>query len=180
MLALIINAVVFDIAWILTVTSAAHGIVWLGPLFTLLWLPAHLYSMPATRGVDMTLCAFAALFGYAADSLLVLSGLMAFPPESAVGSPSTLWMVFLWINLALTLNHSLYWLRHRYALAALLGLLLAPPAYLAGDKLGALILNDGWLPMVSIALVWLISMPLLTAVTDLLNHRRELHQEVRP
>lgn len=178
MLALIINAVVFDVAWLLTVTSAAQGLVWMGPLFTLFWLVAHLYSLPATRRADMKLCAFAALFGYGADSLLVLSGLMSFPSESAFGTPSTVWMVFLWINLALTLNHSLFWLRHRYVLATLLGVLLAPPAYLAGEKLGALILADGWLSLTSVAIVWLISMPLLIAVTDLLNHRRDHFQEM--
>ena len=64
-----------------------------------------------------------------------------------------IWIVVLWVLFALTLNHSLSWLKGRVVLAAIFGALGGPLAYVAGEKLMAvtivepntlLILAIGW------------------------------------
>lgn len=176
MIHLILNAIVFDLAWLANVMPAAQGMVWVGPVFSLCWLAAHLAAYPATRLSDLRLCLAAAIFGYFADSLLVVSGQVAFPPQAQLGAPSTVWMIALWINLALTLNYSLIWLQHRYLLAALLGAVLGPLAYLAGSTLGAITLTEDWLPLASISLLWLISMPLLVWMAALSHHDKPFRE----
>jgi hypothetical protein len=47
------------------------------------------------------------------------------------------WIIVMWVNFALTLNVALRWLHGRYGLAAVLGFVGGPLAYLAGLKLNA-------------------------------------------
>lgn len=169
MIHFVLNAVIFDLAWLVNVMPAGQGLTWIGPMFSLCWLLFHMSTYPLKRLSDLRLCITAALIGYGADSLLVLSGLMAFPPHAQLGGPSTVWMVALWINLALTLNLSLVWLRNRYLLAALLGGIAGPLAYFAGTKLDAITLEAGYLPLIAIALLWMLAMPLLVWLAMLYN-----------
>ena len=67
-------------------------------------------------------------------------------------------MVAMWVNMAASLRYSLGWMRNRYFFGALLGMILGPAAYLAGERLGGINLIDGMLP---IAIEWFIAMPLL-------------------
>ncbi len=174
MIHFVLNAVIFDLAWLVNVMPAGQGLTWYGPLFSMCWLLFHMAYYPLKRLSDLRLCIIAALIGYAADSLLVISDMMSFPQHAQLGGPSTLWMVALWINLALTLNHSLIWLRHRYLLAAILGAIAAPLAYLAGNKLGAITLEDGYVSLLSIGLMWMMAMPLLVWLAAIFN-RPEQH-----
>jgi len=174
MIHFLLNAIIFDLAWLITVVPAAQGLTWIGPVFSLCWLGFHSVYYPATRISDLYLCISAALLGYVADSLLVLTGQMSFPALAHLGAPSTIWMVALWVNLALTLNHSLVWLQHRYKLAALLGAILGPLAYFAGYKLDAITLDAGNQSLLVISLVWMICMPLLVWLAHIIN-RHEKH-----
>ena len=161
----IINAILLDVAWALAVIPAAQGLTWIGPIFSLCWLGFHIVYYPTTRLADIKLCISAALLGYAIDSMLVVNGMISFPEHAQTGSPSTIWMIALWINLALTLNHSLVWLQHRYLLAAMIGAIAGPIAYFAGDKLNAMTLDAGNLSLLAICIVWLATMPLLVWLT---------------
>lgn len=170
MIHLIINAVVINIAWVITVVPAAQGMTWAGPAFSLLWLAIHAAYYTKTRLADISLCIIAAIVGYLADSVLVIAGAMSFPEHTQQGYPSTIWMVALWINLALTLNYSLRWLHNRLAFAAVLGAGAAALAYYTGSKLGAITLDAGLISLVYIGLMWLIAMPLLVWMTQRVNH----------
>jgi len=169
MIHFLLNALIFDLAWLITVVPAAQGLTWIGPLFSLCWLAFHCVFYPDRRLSDIYLCISAALLGYMADSLLVMTGLMTFPPQSQLGAPTTLWMVALWINLALTLNHSLIWLQHRYKLSAVAGAIAGPLAYFAGAKLNAISLEAGYLSLLAISIVWLICMPFLVWLAQTIN-----------
>lgn len=103
---------------------------------------------------------FAATIGYLFDSLQVLIGVMAFPVHVALGWPSPIWMIALWINLAATLNLSLKWLQGKLLLAAILGAIGGPATYYAGSRLGAVELF-GPVSLLALSLQWVIAMPLL-------------------
>jgi hypothetical protein len=113
------------------------------------------------------LAAAAAVMGYAADSALVWFGVLTFPPHAVFGWPSTLWMAGLWVNLALTLDASMAWLRGRYALAAVAGAVSGPLAYAAGERLGAAVLGPSFgSAMLVVAVEWVVAMPLLLLVAE--------------
>ena len=160
MIHIVVNFLVFDLAWLVNVYSAASGMPIYGPVFTMIWMLCHLGFTVEKRLPEVSLLLFAAIFGYLFDSLLVLTDVIAFPEKTMLGWPSTLWMVALWINLAATLNFSLKWLKGRFALAVLLGATTGPIAYYAGSVLGAIELY-GLKSLMAISLQWALALPIL-------------------
>ncbi|MGK0298980.1 MAG: hypothetical protein ACI9XC_002606 [Gammaproteobacteria bacterium] len=160
MIPVILNFFIFQAAWFITVLSAAFGSPVYGPFFTLLWIFFHLGVSVKNRMPELSLLIFAATIGYIFDSVQVLLGVMVFPEQAVLGSPSPIWMIALWINLAATLNLSMKWLHGKLIMSAILGAIAGPAAYYAGSKLGALTLF-GPGSIVALSLQWFIAMPLL-------------------
>jgi hypothetical protein len=154
----LVNFVAFQVGWLACVLGAANGRPWLGPIVALI-LAGGQWALWWRSMSLLKMFAFAAVVGYAADSLVV-AGLMSFPPEAALGAPSSLWMAALWVNFATTLDESLAWLQGRPAWAALLGLGGGPLAYWGGEKLGAIRL-EGWPALAAVGVEWAVATPLL-------------------
>jgi hypothetical protein len=161
---LIWNVISVHIGWFGCVLAAAWGQPVLGPIIVTALVVIHLTGVDARQREAITMLA-AAVLGYALDSALVLTGAFDFPPDAAVGAPTTVWMVALWINFAIAINGALYWLSGRPWLAAAFGLVGGPMAYYGGVRLGALTLpnSDGYM-LSLVALEWLVATPLLIAV----------------
>lgn len=154
------NFLLFQAAWFSTIIAAVAGYPYLGIILTIGWMVLHLNVFSENKLAELNLLLFAGLLGYTVDSVQVYLGVFAFPPEVVFGSPSTLWMVALWVNLAATLNFSLSWLQDKYFLAAVLGAISGPAAYYAGSQLGAMSILTSW-SLYAISLQWFICMPLL-------------------
>ncbi|MEK9778156.1 MAG: DUF2878 domain-containing protein, partial [Methylophilaceae bacterium] len=76
-----------------------------------------------------------------------------------------LWIVVMWLLFAMTLNHSLSWLKRRYVLSFVFGALGGPLAYVAGEKLGAVEITSD-LSLVILAISWAMITPLLMKYSD--------------
>ena len=154
------NFLAFQLCWFSNVFGAARGWVWLGPTVALVWIAIHIgWQRPFPRA-EVALLLTAGVIGYSADSLLVLSGLLAFPESSRLGGPSPMWMVCLWIGFGATFAHSLNWLRRRLVLAVALGAIAGPLAYLAGQSIGALSLTSRE-SLIAVGIQYAIATPLL-------------------
>ncbi len=162
---IICNFLAVQFGWLITVMAATAGMPVVGPLFTLAWMLIHLKLVGADRAIELRLIAAAALLGAMCDSLLALFGVIAFPEQAMLGQPTTLWMVTLWVNLAMSLRHSLGWLRGRYLLAAVLGGVAGPLAYLGGQRLGGIQFPVGDSALALVALEWVTALPALMVVT---------------
>lgn len=165
----LINFAAFQLNWLISVLGAANGWPWAGPLAVLLWVLLHLRLNRGHYKTEWILILSAAGAGYLLDSVLVLTGYLAFPEAARLGYPSTLWMVALWINLATTLRHSLGWLRGRVVLCALFGGAGGAAAYYAGGRLGAIHLPDPMIASLLICLLWALALPALYALVDKLE-----------
>ena len=158
------GVVAFYLCWFACVGGAARGLPWLGPLAVAAYAAADLRTIPsgAARTRQVWLLAAAGAAGYAADSVLVLSGVLTFPPHAVLGWPSTVWMVALWVLQAAVLGGAMSWLRGRFALAAVAGAVGGPLAYLAGERMGAAMLGPTpAVALAAIAVEWALAMPLL-------------------
>jgi hypothetical protein len=80
----------------------------------------------------LLLCA--AAIGFAVDSTFVQSGLLTYAAPLPWPRFAPVWIVALWMSFALTLNHSLAYLKSHLPLAALLGGIGAPLAYWAAAR----------------------------------------------
>jgi hypothetical protein len=74
-------------------------------------------------------------------------------------------MVALWAGFAATLGFALRWLRGRYVLAAALGAVFGPGAYLGGEALGAVSIAPWPFGPVAVGVEWALAMPALLWVS---------------
>jgi hypothetical protein len=161
----LISFLAFQLCWFACVVGASRGLPWLGPVVVAAFGALHLWATPAgrPRAGQAWLLGLAAVIGYAADSALVLTGVLSFPPHASLGWPSSAWMVALWVAQAATLTGAMSWLADRYLLGAAFGALGGPLAYLAGVRLGAAILGgpSQATSLLLVAIEWALAMPLL-------------------
>ncbi len=160
-LSLLLNFVVFQVGWFVAVAGAAYGYPLAGVVYAAAFVIGHHWRLDAGRGSELAFIAASGATGYAVDSALVLAGVIVFPDQARLGYPSTVWMVCLWVMFAMTLRHSLGWLRGRYVLAAAFGAVGGPLAYWVGSKLGAIELIGPYRAAVAVGAAWAASMGLL-------------------
>lgn len=164
----IINLVVFNIAWFACILGAAWGIPWLGVVVVTISVIGHLIYAGFGRGLAL-LFVLAFVVGWVFDALVVALGGLDFPPHARLLAPVAIWMPCMWVSLATTLNLSLGWMRGRWVVAMLFGLLGGPGAYYTGMKLGAVTLGDDLMrSLLIIGLEWGVAMPVMVWLATLL------------
>jgi hypothetical protein len=155
----------YQAVWFAAVIGAGHGMAWPGVAGMLVYALVQLLGARNWR-VDLSLIAAALIFGFLLDGTLVRSGLARYAagwPDLAL-APG--WILALWVSFALTFSQSLHYLQTRPCLAALLGLVGGPLAYLGAARgwrvvsfaepawRGLLVLSIGW-ALATPALAWL-------------------------
>ena len=83
-----------------------------------------------------------AVIGAGFDSALVNSGWVSYASGQFSAYIAPYWIITMWMLFATTLNVSMRWMRGKPVLAAVFGLIGGPAAYLAGQKLGGIILVE--------------------------------------
>jgi hypothetical protein len=130
------NFLGYQAVWFIAVLGAARDTSW-PALAAIAAFAAWQLGVSRTRGADLKLMGVALVSGVLLDGALASSGLLRYaapaPALPAGGAP--LWILALWVAFALTLNHSLAWLRRRLGAAALLGAIGGPLAYAAAARL---------------------------------------------
>ena len=161
-MAYLINFVLFQVAWFAGILGASNQMSHLGVAIILLCLGIHFWRLPKQEMKhEALLVARCLALGFVIDSGLIQTQLMTYASAGPIGGISPLWMCLLWAALAITLNHSLAWLKKSYWLAAILGGITGPLSYLAGIKLGAGSMPNQSITLTVLALIWAIVMPLM-------------------
>jgi hypothetical protein len=158
--ALLMNALLFQVAWFGAVLGAARGLPWLGVIAVAAVVAWHL-ARARQPAREIGLVALALATGAVFETLLVQAGLLRFDGGALLAGTAPVWMVALWANFATTLNVSLRALRTRLLAAALLGAIGAPLAYFAGQKLGAVQFPQPGPALAAIAAGWAVLTPVL-------------------
>ena len=166
-----INAILFQLVWISTVAGAARGAWWVGPVAVGAFA-AYEFARGGHARADALLILLAVALGFAADSLLVQAHFASYASAVPSDRYAPIWILALWANFALTLNHSLAWLQSRPGLAAVLGAIGAPLSYFfAARSWHALLLADPIaLTLALLAAIWAVATPLLCEAGSRLNH----------
>lgn len=176
MLSKLVNFIVFQGAWFACILGGAKGVPWLGVAVVVASATGHLIHARFDRGLAALFAAAFAL-GWALDWAVMASGAMAYPEQARLLTPVPLWMPCMWLSFATTLTLSLGWLRGRFMLGVLFGLIGGPAAYYTGMKLGAVELTGPLSrALLIIAVEWAIAMPLLL----LLATPRQAARTARP
>ena len=151
----VINVVAFKVAWLLTVCAAAAGHGLIGPLVVTFWVGCFLYWQQGFKN-NRLFIAVAFSVGCLVDMTLLMFGAIAFPFSPSEVLPP-LWMTFLWINFAVSLRYALAFLRERYVLSFFIGAIGGPLAYLSGEAVGAMTVNN----ILFVSVIWALATPSL-------------------
>jgi hypothetical protein len=174
----VVNAVLFQAAWLALVLSAAKGYPWLGLAAMVPLLATHLGLVENRRG-EVKLLLAAASLGFLFDTALVYTGVFTPLPYLLPWPFSPPWMICLWLGFASTLNVSLSWLRGRYLLAALFGGIGGPLAYYSGARLGATEGLPSSAALLVLAVGWALMTPLLVRLATDFETTTARHKELQ-
>lgn len=152
-----INFGAMQAGWFACVLGAAHGAAWMGPPVALGIVLLHL-GMSRHRSGEVVLALIALGVGVAWETIAQATGWIRY---NADGAFAPWWIFTMWPMFATTLNVSMRFLHGRWLFAALLGAIGAPLSYLAGMRLGALVIPDRTAAVALHAAGWALLMPLL-------------------
>jgi hypothetical protein len=124
----IANALAFQGVWFACVGGASLGHAWPGLLAALAFAAATLLWGGRCRA-DLRTLAIALPLGLGLDCGFAAIGWLHYPAADPWPLAAPPWIAALWVGFAMTLNHSLSFLRSEPRLAALLGLAGGPIAY---------------------------------------------------
>lgn len=156
----------FQVVWFASVYGASAGQPWLGATLLVPFVAWQLATSP-DPSYDRRAMAVLGAAGFVIDSSYPLAGIASYSAPWPLPDLAPAWLVVMWVNLALTLNHSLSWLRARYRLAALLGGLGGGISYWAGWRLGAVEFHwPPWAAVALIGLVWTAALPSAYAILE--------------
>ena len=165
---LLLNLVIFDLAWFASVTGGAQEMPWLGPLAVLGAVTLHLRTA-RNPTEEVLLILSCAIIGAVFDSFLVATGWVTYKACLFSDFLAPFWIITMWMLFATTLNVSMRWLRGKPWLAAVFGLVGGPTTYLAGEKLGGIVLSNQFAALAALAIGWAIMMPILMRLSESLD-----------
>ena len=142
---ILVNAVVFKLAWLSAMLGGAKALPALVVMGVFTAIAVHLWRAAEPRR-ELTLVVLTGLIGLAWDSVMVGAGWLEYPNGIIVPGLAPYWIIAIWMLFATTLNVTFRWLHDRLALAALLSLGAAWALLMPGLLLVARQLDGTMLP----------------------------------
>jgi len=162
---LITNLLLFQLGWFACVLGGAYDHVLLGSMIAMAVIAYHFYRA-ADAVQELRLLVLALIIGLVFESLVTSQGLARYSHGQVFDFIAPLWMILMWPLFATTLNLSMRWLKDLAPLLiALVGALVAPLAYYAGNRLGAVEYDYFILSMGIIAIAWGVLLPALVKIS---------------
>ena len=163
----IINFVLFQVGWFIGVLGATYNQTYFALTLSIVILMVH-FAIIKNRILELKLIIIAGLIGLLFDGALLNFDLIIYNDPGLPYPLTPIWIVMLWMFFAMTLNHSLAWLRQKIYISILFGALGGPLAYIAGEKLGAItLLSTNSIIILSIG--WAFITPVLLIIANRLN-----------
>ncbi|EDY85982.1 conserved hypothetical protein [gamma proteobacterium HTCC5015] len=168
-----LNFVAFQLVWLACVMGASYHYFWAGLACAVIFACVTLL-LSETVGADMVLLAVALAGGSLLDSSWALLGVLQYEsaPWDWFAPP---WILGLWLAFAMTINHSLAWLRFKPLWMAALAALACPFSYYAGERLGAVVWLNTELMLTLVPLTWGIFLALLCLINRKILQREGRH-----
>ncbi len=173
------NFLLYQFGWFACVLGLAWDLQWLGATIALCLVGIHFW-LATDRAVQVKLVCLAAGVGLIVDCLQLQIGVFSFPRGALRDWLPPASIVVLWIQFATTFRYSMRWLSGRYWLCTIFGLVGAPLAFFAGERLGAIeFLSPRLLNFAILGVLWSIAVPLLINLSDHLASRVAIAPQYR-
>jgi hypothetical protein len=160
------NLVGYQLVWFAIVISVSRGQPWWGMASALVFVTLQLLAS-ANRPAEVRVLAAAFACGFLMDGVLAGTGWLHYS-SPLLSLPAPVWILALWLAFAMTLNHSMVFLRGKPVLAALLGGIGGPLAYLGAARgFSALVfVSPAWRAIALLAIGWAMALAVLAVLTQ--------------
>lgn len=160
------NFVLYQLGWFAIVGGAATGRLVIGSAVALLLLAVHFFLVD-DRSQHFLLGVVAAVLGLLVETTVLSAGVYRFATEGAAPPLPPFWIMLMWVQFSALIPFCLSWMSERYWLAAALGLVGGPLAFLAGERLGAVTFLPPRLPhYLLLGACWAVATPALVFAAD--------------
>ena len=136
----LLNYGAYQLGWLAAILGAASGYGTAGACVGFVLTAGHVLLARDRRG-ELVLVLAALAAGVAVESWQIASGTYRVLADAAPGALPPLWLLALWAQFATTFRFSLRGIMTRPRAALLFGALGGPLAFLAGERLGAVVLT---------------------------------------
>ncbi|MDI1309509.1 MAG: DUF2878 domain-containing protein [Methylotenera sp.] len=161
---IIINFILFQIAWFACVVGAGKGMPWFGVMITMVVLVWHLSQAKSVKA-ELLLLLCALLIGAVYDQSMLSFGFISYVNNGWSSAIVPVWILALWLAFTSTLNVSLRWMRNKHLIAVIFGAVGGPLAYFGAQKLGAVVLPST-ASYIALSIGWAIITPLLLLISS--------------
>lgn len=177
-MALLVNFIGFQVGWFACVLGAANDKELLGMIIALGIVIYHVVNQGDSRK-ELKLVLAATVIGLLWETWVLNLNILRYPshPEASFWAPH--WLIMMWSLFATTINLSMGWLKGRWVLAVFMGAIFGPLAFVAGEKLGAVVFLDSTLSMITLGIGWGLLMPLLLWLAERINHNFNSQENAR-
>ncbi len=163
-----INYFGFSIVWLCCIYSGAQGEIALALIPTLIFLYLHFMIVTDHLKEEIQLIFIAIFMGIIVDSSFSFFGIVSYNGNiTSIPHLAPIWILCMWAGFAAQINHVMNRLIGKYLLIGFYGLL-APLAYMAGEKINAASIADGDINYAIISIIWAISLIVLFKISEYL------------
>jgi len=176
----LLNYVAYQVGWLAAILGAASGFGDAGAATAFLLTIGHVLLACDRRG-ELTLVLAALAAGVVVESWQIGSGTYRVLAEApAIGLPP-LWLLALWAQFATTFRFSLARVMTQPPAAMLFGAVGGPIAFLAGERLGAVVLQAPLLPgLLRLVVAWALALAALAWFVRRRSGAPGAYRAVRP
>lgn len=175
---MILNFILFQVAWFACVAGAAAGKPFLGVVVTFFVLLWHLYQAKQYK-IELKLILSVLITGATFDQMMLSFHFIEYAHHGWGNSVVPVWILALWLGFATTLNASLAWMQGKAIVAVLFGAVGGPLAYLGAQKLGAVVL-PGFTSYIVLSIGWAVLTPCFLIIARHFNGYQNSSQESKP
>lgn len=157
----VLNILLYQSGWFAIVIGVANEHVVPGVAIATALLAVHCLLTTDLKHEVMLVTA-CVLVGLTVDSTLISVGAIEFSTSASLKVLPPLWLSLMWAQFGSTLNYSLRWLGGSLFIAAVFGFIGGPLAYLGGEALGAVSIQEPRsMSAIWLAGLWSLALPFL-------------------
>ncbi len=170
----LINYALYQAGWFACVLGGASHRPWTGFLIAMILIGVHL-TLSLDRSLEARLVVFVTAVGAVVEIVQIAAGTYRFTAGTVNDALPPPWLLAMWAQFATTFRFSLRGVITRPVFAVLFGAVGGPIAFLAGARLGAVIL----LPplthgLLRLSISWAIALAVFSAVGRRVTSEREV------
>jgi len=158
----VLNFLLFYVGWGFCLTGAITGNPFLGPIVVAGFLFYHLIQ-ERFRMSEIVMILSLSILGTLNDTIYLNLGMIDYKAGyETIPWLAPLWVTSIWTLFAMSVNHSMVWLRINLVLASVFGAGGGAISYFAAARVGAAVFHPSIIVVLGvIAVVWAIIMPLI-------------------